>query len=171
LSGRCSYPFWRCRERVHLHTYIHTHIHTPYMQQQLVYCLCCWGGSFVFVFVCVFVCVFVFVPCRARCRLLSEAEPNECRGYLHLAAGTVPNRRFIPPCITQGGLVHRRERGRKRMLPNGRSCPIPTGMGVAGLVGSVRLPLADPGLQRFVKAHTPGLLTETGWRILRRWLP
>ena len=27
-------------------------------------------------------------------------------------------------------------------------------MGVAGPVGSVRLPLADPGLQRFVKAYT-----------------
>ena len=61
----------------------------------------------------------------------------------------------MPPRYKRGGLVHRRERGRKRMLPNGRSCPISQEMGVAGLVGSVRLPLADPGLQRFVKVlHT-----------------
>jgi hypothetical protein len=49
------------------------------------------------------------------------------------------------------------------MLPNGRSCPISPEMGVAGPVGGVRLPLADPGLQRFVKVlHTRLPIREAG---------
>ena len=100
-----------------------------------------------------------------RCRLLSEAEPNKRRADLHLAARFRTILDLCPLASSGGGLVHRRERGRKHMLLNGRSCPISQEMGVAGLVGSVCLPLADPGSLRFVKGYNPRSHKGPGGRI------